>query len=65
VIPDIDIWRAAQLMLKRFGDKAVEESAAHADELAAKNDFHGEAPRRRITEAVSQLAKMMPPGPLH
>jgi hypothetical protein len=65
VIPDIDIWRAAQLMLMRFGDKAVEESAALADELAANNDFHGEATSRRITEAVSQLANMMPASPLH
>jgi hypothetical protein len=24
VIPEIDIWRAAQLMLKRYGDKALE-----------------------------------------
>ena len=52
-------------MLKRFGDKAVEESAAHADELAANNDFHGQATWRRITEAVSQLANMMPSSPLH
>jgi hypothetical protein len=65
VIPDIDIWRAAQLMLKRFGDKALEESVARADELAADNDFHGEATWRRIGEAVSQLANMMPPGRLH
>ena len=26
VIPEIDIWRAANLMLKRYGDKALEES---------------------------------------
>ena len=24
VIPEIDIWRAANLMLKRYGDKAFE-----------------------------------------
>ena len=65
MIPDIDIWRAAQLMLKRYGDKALEESTARADELAGGNDYHGEATWRRITEAVSQLANMMPPGPLH
>jgi hypothetical protein len=52
-------------MLKRYGDKALEESAARADELAGDNDYHGEATWRRITEAVSQLANMMPPGPLH
>jgi len=38
VIPEIDIWRAANLMLKRYGDKALEESAARADELAAQDD---------------------------
>ena len=27
VIPEIDIWRAATLMLKRYGDKALEEVA--------------------------------------
>jgi hypothetical protein len=25
VIPEIDIWRAAQLTLKRYGDKAVDK----------------------------------------
>jgi len=34
MIPDIDIWRAAQLMLKRYGEKALEESAGRADELS-------------------------------
>jgi hypothetical protein len=38
VIPDIDIWRAANLMLKRYGEKALEESATRADELAANGD---------------------------
>jgi hypothetical protein len=28
VIPDIDIWRAATLMLKRYGENAHQESAA-------------------------------------
>jgi len=28
VIPEIDIWRVAHLMLKRYGDEADIESAA-------------------------------------
>jgi len=28
VIPEIDVWRAANLMLKRYGERALEESAA-------------------------------------
>ena len=65
VIPEIDIWRAATLMLKRYGEKALDESAARAEELAAQDDYHGHATWRRITEAVSQLANMTPPGPPH
>jgi hypothetical protein len=65
VIPEIDIWRAANLMLKRYGEKAFEESSARADELAAQNDHNGAAVWRRITDAVDQLANETPPGPLH
>lgn len=65
VIPEIDIWRAANLMLKRYGDKALEESDARADELAAAGDDNGAATWRRITHAVEQLANNTPPGPVH
>ena len=65
MIPEIDIWRAANLMLKRYGGKALEESASRADELAAQDDYNGEAVWRRITDAVRQLANETPAGPLH
>jgi hypothetical protein len=65
VIPEIDIWRAANLMLKRHGKKALEESAMRADELAAAGDDNGAATWRRITDAVGQLANNTPPGPVH
>jgi hypothetical protein len=65
VIPDIDIWRAATLMLNRYGEKASAESAARADELATDGDHDGAAIRRRITDAVAQLANTTPPGPVH
>ena len=65
VIPEIDIWRAANLMLKRYGDKGLEESAAHAGELTAEGDHNGAVVWRRITNAVGQLANQTPPGPLH
>jgi hypothetical protein len=56
VIPEIDIWRAANLMLKRYGEKAFEESSTRADELAADGDHDGASTWRRITAAVEQLA---------
>ena len=63
VIPEIDIWRAANLMLKRYGNKALEESSTRADELAAAGDQYGADTWRRITAAVEQLANTVPPGP--
>jgi hypothetical protein len=65
VIPEIDIWRAAQLMLKRYGEKALEESAARADELALAGDDDGATTWRRIMAAVTELANQTPPGPVH
>jgi hypothetical protein len=65
MIPEIDIWRAANLMLKRYGDKALEESTMRVDELAAEGDHDGADTWRRISAAVIQLANNTPPGPLH
>ena len=65
MIPDIDIWRAASLMVKRYGDNAHRESAARADELAAEGDQHGAAIWRLITDAVAQLVNTTPTGPVH
>src|SRR5215831_16290941 len=60
IIPEIDIWRAASLMLKRYGEKALEESAARADELFAEQDHDGAAVWRRVIDAVGQLATQEP-----
>ena len=38
MIPEIDIWRAAQLMLKHYGEQPLEESAARANEFALAGD---------------------------
>jgi hypothetical protein len=65
VIPEIDIWRAATLMLRRYGDKALEQSRTRIDELAADGDHDGADTWRRITTAVEQLTNTTPPGPLH
>ena len=46
-------------------ERALEESAARADELASAGDYDGADTWRRITAAVEQLANTVPPGPLH
>jgi hypothetical protein len=65
MIPEIDIWRAANLVLKRYGEKAVEECATRADELFAEGDHAGAAVWCRIADAVGQLANTTPGGPMH
>ena len=54
MIREIDIWRAATLMLKRYGERALEESASRADEFASAGDDNGMAVWRRISDAVGQ-----------
>jgi len=56
---------AAQLMLKRYGEKALDESAARADGLALAGDDGGATTWRRIMGAVIQLANKTPPSRVH
>ena len=41
MIPEIDIWRVANLMLKRYGGEADIESAIRAEEFAEAEDWAG------------------------
>jgi hypothetical protein len=65
VIPEIDIWRIANLMRKRYGDEADIESAIRAEELADAGNHNGAAVWRRIIDAIGQLENTTPPGPLN
>jgi hypothetical protein len=65
MIPGIDIWRAAVLMLRRYGDKALEESTTRAEHLDSEGDPYGAATWRLIARAVEQLANTTPLGPVH
>jgi hypothetical protein len=65
VIAEIDIWHAASLMLRWYGDTALAESIRRIDELAADGDLVGVALWLRIVDAVAQLANTTPPGLAH
>jgi hypothetical protein len=65
LIPEIDIWRAAMLMLKRYADKALEQSALRAEKLVSAGDDEGAATWRRIMDAVTHLENKTPPGRAH
>jgi hypothetical protein len=64
VIPEIDIWRVAYLMLKRCGDEADIESSIRAEELADEGDHNGAAVWRRVIDVIAQLLNTTPPGPV-
>ena len=63
LIPEIDIWRVANLMLKRYGDEADIESALRADELWEVGDAAGVAVWRRVMGPIRQLVNTAPLGP--
>ena len=64
-MPEIKIWRSANLMVSRYGEAANLESAKRAEELAADGELAGVAVWLRIIDATAQLAITTPSGPLH
>ena len=41
MISDLDLWRAAQVMLKRYGDGAATEADMRADEFLDQGNING------------------------
>ncbi len=60
MIADLDIWRAAALLLKRHGADAAVQAAKRAEELAAGGDLEGYAVWKRIVAAVCELERTKP-----
>jgi len=60
MIDDRDIWRAAHLLMKRYGADAALQAAQRADELFDAGDSDGCAIWKRILEAVGELARTTP-----
>jgi hypothetical protein len=60
VISDLDIWRAANLLLKQHGDDAPWIAAQRADELLANGDPFGCETFKKIAKAVDELGREKP-----
>ncbi len=60
MIPDLDIHRSAQVLVKRHGQDAPIHAAMQADEMLEKGDLGGYAVWRRILKAVEELQRMEP-----
>jgi hypothetical protein len=60
MIADLDIWRAANLLVKRHGHDAALVAARRADELLAATDFEGCRIWNRILQAGAELSRTKP-----
>lgn len=57
MIADIGIWRAAWLLVDRYGDAASSEASARAVKLIKVGDLDGAATWREISAAVYELRR--------
>ena len=63
MIPDLDIYRSANLLVKRHGQDAPIQAAMRADAMLDKGDLDGYAVWKRILRAVGELQrKKLEPG---
>ncbi len=63
MIPDLDIFRSAQVLVKQHGEDAPIEAAMRADAMLDKGDLDGYAVWKRVLRAVEELQRVGPvPG---
>jgi hypothetical protein len=62
MLPDLDIYRSAQVLVKRHGPDAPIEAAMRADAMLEAGDLDGYAVWRRILRAAGELQRTKP-GP--
>ena len=63
VTSNLDIYRAAKLLIDQHGDEAAVHAAMRGDELLAAGDMEGKATWVRILTAIDVLRSKE--GPLH
>ncbi len=62
MIPAIDIYRSANLLVKHHGEDAPIEAAMRADAMLKKGDVDGYATWKRVLRAVEELQGAEPGG---
>ena len=55
MIPDLDIWRCANVLVKQQGEDAPIHAAMRADAMLDISDLDGHAVWKRILRAVEEL----------
>ncbi len=67
MVEEIEIYRAANQLVKRYGQDAEFEAAMRADAMLEAGDLEGQRVWQRILKAVDELLAQAPPtdGQLH
>ena len=60
MIDDLDTWRAAQVMVKRYGDGAAIEAALRADEFLDQGNLDGKRLWMRVMHTIEELQPERP-----
>ena len=60
MIPDIDIWRSAQVLVKRHGQDAPIDAAMRAGAMLEAGGLDGYAVWKRVLRAVRELQRVEP-----
>ena len=55
MIPDRDIWRAANLLIREYGAHAENVAARRAHDMAERGDHDGKSVWLRIKRAVVEM----------
>ncbi len=58
MIPDLDIYRSANVLVKQHGQDAPIHAAMRADTMLASGDLEGQAVWKRIVRAVEELRRV-------
>ncbi len=57
MIPDLDIYRTANILVKQHGEDAPIQAAMRADELLEAGDVNGYAVFNRVVKAAGELLR--------
>ena len=57
VIPDLDIFRSASVLIREHGKDAALEAAQRADAMLERGDMNGAAVWKRIVKAVEEIQR--------
>jgi hypothetical protein len=64
VISDLDIWRAANILIRQHGRNAELEAAKRTDLMLERGDLDGQALCKRVRHAIVEF-QAFPSGPAH